>query len=334
MSLSDQHLEDQLLAYHMGWLDRAATEAVERLIESSPDLAARSRQLQDALEPLADWNALPAVDNLENQVLQRIRRRTEETVPPLADTVKFDPIPAHRERVLRLPFSLKELLVVAASVTLILTVVVPGFGKASAVAQRRACAENLMNIGTALARYGLDHDHQLPFAGKAEGNWLPGSTVGVRRLQNSRNRFVLLRRGYLNDSTRYVCPADQDAIVMRVDDISQFDDFPERRNCSYDSQIMLAGGQQMPEYPRMVIVSDSNPIFDRGADPSKRPGERNSVVHRNLSGQNVLRADLSANWTTSPNVGVGNDNIWQIGERLVYAGVELPRLATDSFMVP
>lgn len=334
MSRSDQQLEDQLLAYHMGWLDRAATEALERLIESSPELATRSRQLQDALEPLADWNALPTVDDLENQVLQRIRRRTEATVPPFAEAVRFDAVPANRERVLRLPFSLKELLAVAASVALILTVVVPGFAKASALAQRRACAENLMNIGIALARYGHDHDRQLPFTGEAEGNWLPDGNPGVRRLQNSRNRFALLRRGYLNDSARYVCPADREAVVMRFDDISQFDDFPEQRNCSYDSQIMLAGGQQMPEYPRMVMWSDSNPIFDRGADASQRPGERNSVIHRGLSGQNVLRADLSANWTTSPNVGVGNDNIWRIGERLVYAGVELPRLATDSFMVP
>lgn len=334
MSFSDQQLEDQLLAYHMGWLDRADTEALERLIESSADVATRSRQLQDSLEPLADWNALPAVDDLENQVLQRIRRRTEETALPLADAVRFDAVPANRERVLRLPLSLKELLAVAASVALILTVVVPGFAKASALAQRRACAENLMNIGTALARYGHDHDHQLPFTAEAVGNWLPDSRVGVRPLQNSRNRFALLGRGYLNDAARYVCPADQDAVVMRFDDISQFDDFPERRNCSYDSQITLAGGQHMPEYPQMVMWSDSNPIFDRGADASKRPGERNSVVHRGLSGQNVLRADLSASWTTSPNVGVGNDNIWQIGERLVYAGVELPCLATDSFMVP
>ena len=46
MSLSKQQIEDQLLAYHMGWLDRAEMEAVERLIGSSPEVADRSRAVR------------------------------------------------------------------------------------------------------------------------------------------------------------------------------------------------------------------------------------------------------------------------------------------------
>ena len=56
MSLSKKQIEDQLLAYHMGWLDRPEMEAVERLIESSPEQADRSRALCEAVEPLADWD--------------------------------------------------------------------------------------------------------------------------------------------------------------------------------------------------------------------------------------------------------------------------------------
>ncbi len=336
MSLSDGQFEDQLLAYHMGWLDRAETEAVERLIDSSLEVAARSRELRDSIEPLADWNVLPAVENLESQVLRRVRRQTGAAVDPIAETVKLDPVPANRDRVLRLPFSPKELLAVAASVTIILTIVVPGFGKASTLAQRGACADNLRQIGAALSQYGFDHDQQLPFAGRAgaSDNWLRGGPAGVRQFRNSRNRFVLLLQGYLHDPTRFVCPADRQAVVMRFEDVSQFDDFAEPRNCSYDSQIMFGSGQRISEYPQKVVYADSNPIFDGDGRLGSEPAELNSVVHRGLSGQNILRLDRSVSWTTSPNVGVQNDNIWQIGGRPKYAGSELPQLATDSFMIP
>ncbi|MCH8912808.1 MAG: hypothetical protein IIA33_04485, partial [Planctomycetes bacterium] len=199
MSFSRQEIKDQLLAYHMGWLDRAEMETVERLIESSPELADRSRALRKAVEPLADWDTLPAVANLEAQVLARVQRETGAEVMPARRTIKLDPVPA-REKVLRLPLSLKELVVLAASVMIILTVVVPSLGKASARAQRTACANNLRQIGTALFHYGCDNDMQLPYAGAAAANWSGDSTPDPRLLHNSRNRYLLLALGYLKDA--------------------------------------------------------------------------------------------------------------------------------------
>ena len=174
MPQSKQQIEDQLLAYHMGWLDRAEMESVERLIESSPELADRSRAVREAVEPLADWDTLPAVENLEAQVLARIQRETGASLVPGRRTIKLDAVPA-REKVLRLPLSIKELVVVAASVMIILTVVVPSLGKASARAQRTACENNLRQIGTALFHYGCDNDMQLPYAGTADADDRTGS---------------------------------------------------------------------------------------------------------------------------------------------------------------
>ena len=251
-------------------------------------------------------------------------------------TVKLDPVPADRDRVLGLFLSPKELLAVAASVTIILTIVVPGFGKASALAQKSACANNLKQIGMALGQYGFDNRQQLPFVSQAgaRANWLREGAAGVRRFHNSRNRFALLAQGYIGDAAEFICPADRLGVVMAYDDLSPFGDFAESRNCSYDSQIMFGGGRTLSAHPQMVEVADSNPIFDSPRGTASESSQVNSIVHGGLSGQNVLRSDLSVSWATSPNVGVHNDNIWQIGGRPQYDGSELPHLATDSFMIP
>lgn len=336
MSRLQQHIEDRLLAYHMGWLDRLECEKVERLIAESPAAASRSKELQDTLAPLADFNALPVVDDLEEQVLSRVRRETGVSFGPVAQSVRLDPVSTEGGRILRFPFSPRELIVVAASVAIILTLVVPGFSKAAALAQRSACAENLRQIGEALGQYGFENSSQLPYAAQAcpTGNWLAESGAGYRRLRNSSNRFLLLAQGFLPDASRYVCPADRQGLVMRFDDLSLFKDFAEPRNCSYDSQIMFGAGQRVSDHPQKVVFADSNPLFDSPRGASLEPAELNSTVHSRLSGQNVLRLDQSAAWTTSPNVGVQNDNIWQIGTRSRYAGSELPQLATDSFLIP
>ncbi len=333
MSLSKRQIEDQLLAYHMGWLDRAEMEAVERLIESSPELADRSRALREAVEPLADWDTLPAVENLDAQVLARVHRETGAEVLPGYRTIKLDPVPA-REKVLRLPLSIKELVVLAASVMIILTVVVPSLGKASARAQRTACADNLRQIGAALVRYGFDNDLYLPYAGGAEIAWSGDPTADLGQLHNSRNRYLLLGQGYIGDAARFNDPADPTAVAMHVEDASRFDDFATPRNCSYDSQIMIGGGQRLSQHPSKVVYADSNPIFDDAGLSSDDVDDVNSTAHRRLSGQNVLYSDGSTQWADSPNAGVQNDNIWQIGGLALNSDGDWPQLATDSFMIP
>ncbi len=333
MSLSKKQIEDQLLAYHMGWLDRPEMEAVERLIESSPEQADRSRALCEAVEPLADWDTLPAVENLEAQVLARVQRETGAGVMPRHRTIKLDPVPA-REKVLRLPLSLKELVVVAASVMIILTVVVPSLVKASARAQRAACENNLRQIGAALVRYGYDNDLQLPYAGPADAVWSGDPTSDPLPLRNSRNRYLLLAQGYVEDPAHFRDPADSAAVVMRVEDASRFDDFAIPQNCSYDSQIMIGGGQRLSQHPLKVVYADSNPIYDDAGVSVDDAIDINSTVHRRLSGQNVLRSDGSVHWADSPNAGVQDDNIWQIGGLALNSGGDWPQLATDSFMIP
>lgn len=330
MMRPDESFDDQLLAYHMGWLDRAQMDAVERLIAARPQAAARSRELQQGLESLADWTALPAVDDLETQILRRVQRESGGGLAAVAGVARLSPVPARSARVLHLPLSLREALAIAACVGILVVIVLPSLARASALSQRSACAENLRQLSSALAQYSHDYSEQLPFAGTS-GNWLHGGPD-----RNSRNRFLLAALGYVGDAGRFVCPADREGVIMRTNDFARFADFPEPQNCSYDSQIMSGRGLSGVRHPQMVVYSDSNPVFDVGRDMAGDRALSNSLLHRSLSGQNVMRADGSVNWATSPEVGVQNDNIWQIGGRRTYAGPGAPgpESPTDSFMVP
>ncbi len=328
-----ENFEDRLLAYHMGWLDRAAMEELDAVLERDPAAAARSRELESALGPLEDWSTLPAADHLDHQILKNCLPEASADEDVLTSTVRFTPEPPARGR-RRFP-SLIEVITAAACVAMLVGVVVPSWTHAVAATRKAQCASNLKHIALAQGAYRRDHDDHLPFAGPPvspnELNWLRERTPGVPRFRNSRNRFLLAREGYLGDTAHYVCPSDAQGIVMRVDGhIDSFSDFAERRNNSYDSQLIL--GSATGAAPDMVIYADPNPLFAAAPLPVDAPPVSNA--HAELGGQNVLNMSGHVAWAISPNVGVHNDDIWRIGARSNYTGSEIPQYATDSFMIP
>lgn len=335
MSTEDKTFEDQLLAYHMGWLNRTESARVEAQLEASPELAQHSARLLDELAPLADWSTLPASEDLDRHILRCCGGRDDDL--SIADAVKLDPIPAHTSRTIRFPLTLREVIAASISLLLVTVVVVPTWARVVSRANRLKCADNLQHIALALGAYRQDYQDHLPFAGDARlaslprANWLREPTPGVQRVRNSQNRYNLARTGYLEDTSHYVCPADPTGIIMRVDETSRFDDFAEARNDSYDSQLPL-GAARRGLQPGMVVYADPNPLFDPRA--ATESGPVISLAHAGLSGQNVMRLDGAVLWTTSPLVGVENDDIWRIGRRLNYTGSEIPQFATDSFMIP
>ncbi len=345
----DGQLDDRLLAYHMDWLEPRDRAEVEQLIESSPEIAARSREIEQTLSPLADWNAMPVVPDLEQQVLHRIQRevRASRTTRSLFDIIRFKPISSAWITAWgRFPLSLRESLIAAACLVILGSILVPGMARASAWNQRTHCAGNLSDIGQGLVAYGADYQNRWPFIGPQGATWRGESpdssaasrfgneTVDVQPLRNSQNRFLLLAHRYVDGASRFVCPTDPLGIVMRADDYSQFRDFAEPRNCSYDSQIMVSDRNQASVQPQLVVYADPNPVFSERNVRLANPAELNSPLHRHPDGQNVLRADGSTQWTRSPRVGIDQDNIWRIEGMQNYSGRDIPRFSTDSFMIP
>jgi hypothetical protein len=84
-----------------------------------------------------------------------------------------------------------------------------------------------------------------------------------------------------------------------------------------------------------IILADKNPAFGDIVRPEW--DQKNSFNHDG-NGTYVLRADDSASWEVTPNIGPNHDNIWSIGsgkEHLViYTGRELPASLADVFLCP
>ncbi|MCG3136276.1 MAG: hypothetical protein HJJLKODD_00102 [Phycisphaerae bacterium] len=347
MTPKPKEMEDHLLAYHMGWLSRAEMEAVDQQLAADPDLARRSGELGKTLAPLENWSALPAVDQLEQSILDRLKLEPQVTagVESLPASIRMEPVPASSSRVLRFPFSLVEVLTAAACLALMAAVLVPGMARAAAMADRYRCADNLRTIGVALAGYGFNNLGALPFADMPRlpedlsrdtappFNWLDDRSAAVQRLHNSRNRYLLVSQNYVNNLDRFVCPADDRAIVMQFEAGRSYADFADPRNSSYDSQIVLGQARTADTHPQLVVYADANPLFDDRVVWNDTP-VLNSMTHQRPSGQNVLRWGGAVDWTQSPNVGVQNDNIWKVGQQRLYQGHELPQSATDTFLIP
>ncbi len=214
-------------------------------------------------------------------------------------------------------------------------VMVPMIQTARLSAQREACAGNLGLVSNALGMYAADFSGALPsVAVPADGNWMPRGpgyrpTSGVAgSYSNAANLLPLVNASYMG-SERLMCPGRTSG-GTKVD--LSLGDVPEEvRGYSY---VNMFGAER----PRMdgkrstIILADRNPLFGSKAveDPAA-----NSWNHQ-LRGNYVVRGDKSVSWETTPNVGVGGDNIWTIGveRKRVYTGTETVRSLADSFLAP
>src|SRR5690606_24234489 len=73
---------------------------------------------------------------------------------------------ANRHRVRRHGFTLIELLVVISVIALLIALLLPALSRAREAARRIQCASQLRQMTAAAVAHGIDHEGQLPVAGK------------------------------------------------------------------------------------------------------------------------------------------------------------------------
>ncbi len=332
-----ESIESQLLDLHLNRLAPGQMLEVEEAVSRSPQLANRSRVLRETLS-LLDRNEAPEPPvELADNILARIRDETQ--VIPFREAASAIPAGTAHDLSASPVLSLRELVAIAACITLFVGIFVPGYFKAHNIARRNLCRENLRQVWTGMASYAQDNNGFISYAGFVpNGSWLPTRVPNVRRVSNTQPLFTLLRTGHVRDARIFVCPAMPQSRPMLADDYRDFNDFAEPANISYSFQFMnVPQGRKLNKMNAgMVLVADRNPFFDGQAVHQLNPYEdatANSLSHESGAGQNVVFIAGNGRWDTQPTIGVDQDNIYQAGRVVRYQGTEQPTCATDTFLV-
>jgi hypothetical protein len=339
MTEKRDNFEAMLLDLHLGQLSPEQEAELRQEIASSPELTEQSEKLGQLLGVLdADEAPVPPPD-LSHHVMNHIAASGK--ILPFEQSKSVLPAGKGQDLSANPVLTLRELIAIAACITLFLGIFVPGYRKAQNVAQRNLCRNNLRAISAGYQAYAAENDSFLPYVGYVpNGSWLATRTPQVKRYSNTKPMFQLVKQKYIDrDNTKvFVCPSVPDGRAMKADDFDDFDDFAEPANVSYSSLLMnQPEGRRLDKMNRrMVLVADRNPLFDQRVTAHRiSPYEvGNSLVHEDGAGQNAVFVDGRDDWFTEPTIGVDNDNIYRIGDRTLYSGTETPASESDTMLVP
>jgi len=212
-------------------------------------------------------------------------------------------------------FTLLELLIVVAIISLLISILYPAGMAAWRLAQRMRCGTHLRSITLACRTYAAEHKGRWPNAFTRESTRAdelpaePNPAVGLRGANteddtrgtdnkeavvnsNSASLWLLVSGGYV-PAQIFLCPAAGDT-PDNIRNPKEVRDFLSRQHCSYSYQCRL-GNRRILDTWKLAVAADRSPFFDPH-QATDNP-EANSFNHEG-DGQNVAFADGHVDWTT------------------------------------
>lgn len=190
-------------------------------------------------------------------------------------------------------FTLVELLIVIAIVSLLAAILFPVFARARDNARRASCQSNLKQIGLALMQYVQDYDERLP--NRATGN------IDIHtRLQ-----------AYVKNRQIFICPS-QNILVSSGGVESAFD---PKVNTSYAYNFEQADTKYPPHIAyipfadRLCLISENRGSVDRVTLPGALNDQRFWLAPRHFDGSNLLFADGHVKWYDKSVQGVTYNSV-------------------------
>lgn len=334
----------QLTDYYLGLIDESQAAEVQQLLEDSPQARDFIKRVEQTLQPLKALPEPQAPDSLVALTLARVRSaaalESQENTKGLTLAVPEASTGSVRPRLLRFP----ELITIAASIALVVGLLVPAVGEWRRMALRQNCLTQQASIGARIHSYAAAHDSKLPQIPQKQGkSWMRLDRVGPKRTDTS-NLFLLVKLGY-SKLKLFVCPSvghDPQALNYPL---SELTDFPSESLVSYSYQNMFGIDRPTLDSPQsFAILADRNPFLKLGPRPTTATfvlvnSSPNHGWDRRYRGQNVLRLDGSVSWNTTAQAGFKGDSIWRpadfTGKDSAYLqGMEVPANEDDSFLGP
>jgi hypothetical protein len=318
-----ERIEFLLLDLHLQQLQPEEASRVQEAVAAFPDLAEKSNRLCEVLSLLDRCPAPVARPGLAEAILARAEAQT--AVYPFEKRSPVSPVQSAQELTSSPVLSLRELVAIAACITLFVGIFVPGYFKAQSIAVRNRCLDNLRRVAQGVNQYASPvNNGQLAWMGYNPGaSFLPSAVPNVRRFSPTAPMYALVKGGFVRDPLVFVCPASPNGRPMRPenDNFAAFTDFAEPANSTYSyiysntPRPIRITEMKTPD-TRVPLAGDHNPFFDSNASNLNPYDEAsgNSPVHDHGAGQNVVFVGGSAGWFKQPTVGVDNDNVYRAGK--------------------
>lgn len=329
------------------------------LIAANPEAARLYANLEDTLTELDSIKYEPCPDNLADLTVARLKLaatsktsgssklqallKEEQQNPEYLPAPVSTPVGAGR--FWRPVF---EILATAAAVVLAAGILFPSFGAMRDRSRQIACAQNLGQIGQALATFGNDHDGRISDIKVNAGSpWWKIGYQGPENQSNTRYPWQLVKGGYV-DGRVFVCGGHIEASPVQYDtaQMAALDDFPSRRHISYSFMLLCDSNNSLTKRARRIIAADLNPVFQQvsyqvSAYHTLNEFERvllNEQMRQVMSsnhrkkGQNVLACDGSTEFLTTRIMN--GDDFFTVNGIDVYTGKESPCDPDDDFLAP
>jgi hypothetical protein len=338
MTNGPERIEFLLLDLQLQQVDPAEASRIQAAVATTPDLAEKNDRLSEVLSLLDRCPVPSAPPRLVEDILDRVQ--AQSAVYPFAKPAPRVSMESARDLATSAVLSLRELIAIAACITLFVGIFVPGYFKAQNIAIRNRCLDNLRQIWGGTSEYAAANNGNMAYFGfNPEAYWLPTRASNVQRVSNTKQAYVLRKGNFVRDTLVFICTASPNARPMRADNYAEFDDFAEPANSSYSYGYNNTPRPiKLAEIPTgMGLAGDHNPFFDANAAGTLNPYDEasgNSPAHGNSAGQNVVFVSGWAGWFRQPTVGVDGDNVYRAGKLGRYLGNETPVCPTDTLMVP
>lgn len=343
MSSLNNNQKKLLFDYCIGLTSEEHTAEAQALISTNKEAAEIYSKIKSSLSPLESIEPQRCPDDLVERTISLVNEHADSSQHQLAQLLAV-------EQTKKVPVStgfwrnLTEMAAIAASIMLIVGVLVPTMGYARQKHWQKKCGMQLGSYFQGLSNYISDHDgHQPSVATTAGAPWWKVGYQGKENQSNTRRIYLLVRDNYVVPGI-FICPGNKAGRKLRIEssEIRAYKDFPDRRYVTYSFKISCSttqGGGKL--LCRKVIMADLNPLFEELPNydsPLKVRLDKqlltvNSNGH-NRRGQNVLFDDGSVEFLKTRRTGDAHDDIFTLQDTDIYQGIEVPSCETDFFLAP
>lgn len=331
-----------LFDYCLDLTSEEHTAEAQALISTNQEASEIYSKIKSALTPLESIEPQRCPDDLVESTIALINEHKHSSQHQLEQLLAFEQT---KKVPVRIGFwgNLVEMAAVAASIMLIVGILVPTMGYARQKHLQKQCGTQLGSFFRGLKSYISDHDDNLPSVATTAGApWWKVGYQGTENQSNTRRVYLLVREDYV-DPGIFICPGNKAGGNLKIEPskIRDYKDFPDRRYVTYSFQISCRTTKSGKLLCRKVIMADLSPLFEELPNFDSPLRVRldkelltvNSSGH-NRRGQNVLFGDGRVEFLKTRHTSDAHDDIFTLQDTDIYHGVEVPSCETDFFLAP